>query len=134
MGYIPDLEECDWWHSPGLAYDSALPEQFRATMVGWLGNEVTTSGEVSGEILEKLEWACQHLTIDQGWLGEHRCELCQDHTDRGEMLILYGSRMYVAPRMILHYIKAHAYLPPEEFLKVMQALEIKLKNHEKQYS
>jgi hypothetical protein len=91
MGYIPDLEECDWWHSPGLAYDSALPEQFRATMVGWL--------------------------------GEHRCEICRNHTDRGEILILYGNRMYVAPRMILHYIKAHAYRPPEEFLKVMQALD-----------
>lgn len=128
------MEECDWWHSPGLAYDSALPEQFRATMVGWLGKEVTACGEVNGKILKKLEWACQYLTIDQGCLGEHQCEICQDHTERGEVLIPYGSRMYVAPRMILHYIKAHAYRPPEEFLKVLQALEIKQTNHENRFT
>ncbi len=81
-------------------------------MIGWLGDVVPTTGAVSGDIIEKLRWACDHRTIDQGWLGEHECEICHNYSDRGEVLITEGDQKYVAPRMIVHYIEAHAYRPP----------------------
>ncbi|MCP4289974.1 MAG: hypothetical protein GY792_37100 [Gammaproteobacteria bacterium] len=123
MSTVPDLTQTEWWHTPELAYSSSLPERFDAVMVGWLGDEVPTTGVVSDEIIEKLRWACDHHTIDQGWLGEHECGICQSYSDHGEVLIADGDKMYVAPRMILHYVEAHAYCPPQEFLDAVAQIE-----------
>lgn len=124
MSTVPDLTQTEWWHTPNLAYSSSVPERFVAVMIGWLGDEVPTTGEVSGEFIEKLRWACDHHTIDQGWLGEHECEIYHRFSDRGEVLIANAGKMYVAPRMILHYIEAHAYCPPQEFLDAVSQIEI----------
>jgi len=124
MSTIPDLTQTEWWHTPELAYSSSVPERFVGVMIGWLGDTVPTTGAVSGEIIEKLRWACDHHTIDQGCLGEHECGICKDYPDRGEVLIADGDKMYVAPRMILHYIEAHGYCPPQEFLDAVAQIEI----------
>ena len=71
------------------------------------------------EIIEKLEWVYDNRTIDQGWLGEHECEICNNYTDRGEILIIDDDKMYVVPKMILHYIKDHFYRPPEDFINAV---------------
>lgn len=116
MSYLPDLKKCVWWHSPNLAYDPSIPSEFNAVLVGWIGDKILSTGNVPAETLKKLEWAYNNRDIDQGALGEHDCEVCNNHTDRGEILIIDGEIMYVTPRMIVHYIKTHSYLPPEEFL------------------
>ena len=124
MSYIPDLEETEWWHEVDFAYNKSIPENFNAVMVGWLGSEIPSTGEVSTETLKKLEWAYVNRAIDQGWLGEHECEVCNNYTDRGEILIIDGDKMYVAPKMILHYIKVHSYHPPEEFIDAVNKIKI----------
>ncbi len=124
MSYTPGLEETEWWHEINLAYSKSIPEKFTAIMVGWLGNSVPTTGEVSPENLEKLEWVYENRIIDQGWMGEHECEICNNHVDRGELLVIDGDKMYVAPRMILHYINEHAYLPPKEFLNAIGNIHV----------
>jgi hypothetical protein len=116
MSYIPDLEKGEWWHVVNLAYSKSIPDTFNAVLVGWIGDKIPSTGNVSAETMKKLEWAYENRVIDQGALGEHECEICNDHTDRGEILIIDGENMYVAPRMIVHYIKVHSYRPPEEFL------------------
>ncbi len=83
---------------------------------GCIGDKILSTGNVPAETLKKLEWAYNNRDIDQGALGEHDCEVCNNHTDRGEILIIDGEIMYVTPRKIVHYIKTHSYLPPEEFL------------------
>ena len=93
-------------------------------MVGWMGNSVPTTGRISPHILEKLKWAYDNRTIDQGWLGEHECEICHNHVDRAELLVMNGDEMYVAPRMILHYIEAHSYLPPKKFLTAVATMHV----------
>ncbi len=124
MSAIPDLTPSEWWHNPELAYSTSVPERFDAVMVGWLGAAVPTTGTVSGEIVSRLRWACDHLTIDQGWLGEHECQICENFSGRGEVLVAgCGDKMYVAPRMILHYIEVHAYCPPQEFLDAVVRIE-----------
>lgn len=124
MGFIPDLEKIDWWLDVAFAYSKSIPESFSAIMIGWLGNSIPSSGETPGEFLERLEWAYEQREIDQGWLGEHECEICNNCTDRGEILIVDGHKMYVAPKMILHYVKDHSYLPAEEFMEAVKMVKV----------
>jgi len=126
MAYYKDLVKKQWWHNTNLSYDPSVPGEFTAVMIGWIGNEVPSVGEIDDKMLSKLEWACSNRVIDQGWLGEHECEVCNSHTDRGEILIVYNNTMYVAPRILLHYITAHSYLPPGEFLNAVD----KISGHE----
>lgn len=122
MSYIPDLEEGEWWHVVDFAYNKSIPDNFDAVMVGWIGDKIISKGNVSAETMARLEWAYNNRVIDQGCLGEHECEICRNHTDRGEILIIDGENMYVAPRMIVHYIKAHSYCPPKEFLSAVDKI------------
>ena len=122
MSYFPDLQVMSWSHLPGLSFDQDIPDQFMATMIGWLGSKVPSKGEIPHSILEKLEWAYDHRLIDQGCLGYHECEICSNYSERGEIMIEDNQNIYVAPRMILHYIKEHKYLPPEVFVKALDQL------------
>ena len=124
MSYTADLKKTEWWHEIDFAYSKSIPDKFTAIMVGWIGNRIPSAGEVSYEIIEKLEWAYDNREIDQGWLGEHECKICNNYTDRGEILIIDGNKMYVAPKMILHYIKDHSYRPPEEFIDAVNKLNV----------
>ena len=124
MSYTPDLEETQWWHETDLAYSKSIPKEFNAIMVGWLGSEIPSTGEISIGTIKKLEWARDNRTIDQGWLGEHVCEICDDYVDRGEILVIDGEKMYVAPRMILHYIQTHSYRPPKDFLNAVDKIDV----------
>ncbi len=125
MTIISDLEEQQWSHEVELAYSDSIPAEFPAILVGWLGTSVPATGRINSDTLRKLEWAADNRNIDQGWLGEHECEICNSHYDRGEILICDEEKNYVAPHMILHYIKDHSYLPPQEFLDAVAAIEIK---------
>jgi len=57
-----------------------------------------------------------------GELGYHRCEICRSIHDHGEVWIEVGATRYVLPRMILHYVDAHSYLPPPQFVSDLKAL------------
>ena len=107
MSYTPDLNRTEWWHAPDLGYSESLPEKFDAIMVGWLGDRVPTTGEISPETITK-----------------HDCEICMAYTDRAEILIIDDNKMYAAPRMILHDIKKHAYRPPQPFLDAVDKLDL----------
>jgi hypothetical protein len=50
--------------------------------------------------------------------GFHRCDLCLYTSEKAGTKNLFVSgeqRVYVAPELILHYMNAHHYRPPEEF-------------------
>lgn len=67
--------------------------------------------------------------------GLHHCELCDaespvivtvsDEPDAvaclgsGEIHVSSATRVYAAPTLIVHYIDAHEYLPPYEFLEAV---------------
>jgi hypothetical protein len=75
-------------------------------------------------MIEKLVWAYYNRTIDQGCLGEYECGICNNHTNRGEILIIDDDKMYVTPKMILHYIKDHGYCPPEKFIAAVDKIHV----------
>jgi len=50
--------------------------------------------------------------------GIHECELCQFQPAYGKdnIFIPYQGSIYVAPELIVHYIAAHRYKPPQVFV------------------
>jgi hypothetical protein len=130
MTYFADLANCDYFRddAPWLL------------SVGWLeAGHAYTQGPVAPEHVEALErllvgtW---QPVVAAGW---HNCSLCGrtdydkpftrliggEHKLLGadNMFVPHGDRMYVAPTLVLHYIDAHGYRPPEEFLRAAAATD-----------
>ena len=57
-------------------------------------------------------------------LGYHDCEICLDlgkkHSDlRNVFIPAKNGVVYLAPGMIVHYIREHDYLPPDDFINAV---------------
>jgi hypothetical protein len=110
--YIPDLD--------AVVYSPGLHAGVVVRSVGWLGDRVPSTGSLAPGLLDTLKTLRRIHGHDDGRLGDHTCEICGDHHERGELAIDHGGIRYVAPRMIVHYIEAHGYLPPEPFLDAIR--------------
>jgi len=111
MTFLPDLSPC--------TYIGRVPEGVLA--IGWLdGSEPFPQGEASPEFFKKLQLLCSVPFSGAGcWMGSHECNVCQftaEATASREVYVPHEARLYVAPVMILHYVNAHRYLPPEVFI------------------
>jgi len=97
--------------------------------VGWLGNyngllgrfgaqHRFTVGEVDIVIVDTLRDHIRNAWQPIQAFGFHSCEFCQDPHATGGWNIWIPTRslIYVAPELIVHYIEAHRYLPPYEFI------------------
>lgn len=92
--------------------------------VGWLGRESEwPKGSVSSEFLSKLKELCAEPWEPLVCGGGHACDLCQFDAPWFGSNVFVPSRanIYVAPVGIVHYIAAHWYLPPEEFIQAVLA-------------
>ncbi len=110
--------------------------------VGWLGDHVTSIGEVSASCIDKLFLAYeQNLVFSDQTDGSHVCEICLGHEPfclerhvepivawkgrelalwgHGHYLIRYEQAVYMAPALLLHYILDHQYKPPDQFVKAV---------------
>src|SRR4029077_19004278 len=91
--------------------------------VGWLerGHDYTV-GEVSAELYDKVE----ALLVDP-WqpavaAGSHACDLCLYKGEKRGTKNLFvpdQARIFVCPELILHYMNAHRYRPPDEFCEAV---------------
>lgn len=121
MAYYPDLYpyKIDW-----------LPNTLTPLSVGWLNkSQPYTTGSVDDFLIVKLwEFCLNPMTKFRGF---HFCEFCSQAEApillrREEKQIQLGSTilfvlgklnsLYVVPDLIYHYITAHNYLPPQDFL------------------
>src|SRR5580704_6216804 len=104
--------------------------------VGWLSADHPFS---KGAAADRLVAALQRLvaTPVNLYRGSHFCEFCDlpmkmspsgipipdplpGTTGNGEIRVTAADgTTYVAPVLILHYVVAHAYLPPQEFVEAM---------------
>jgi hypothetical protein len=116
--YYPDLSrECQADHGPYV----------RA--IGWLAKKHPfPTGQVPADILAVLKAHLKKAWQPAISAGIHRCDLCDpsapNTTDRvGTRNLWIPSRevVYVAPELIGHYIEAHGYQPPEEYLAAVVA-------------
>ena len=101
--------------------DLAEGPDFRA--VGWLQSGMPFStGSVPTSFREALETHLAEAVQRVIFFGQHECDLCATDAPREHrnFFIPAGSLLYIAPAMIAHYIDAHAYKPPEEFIAAVE--------------
>jgi hypothetical protein len=128
MAYFPDLSPYSYGHSdhPGVVH------------IGWLdGVHPFPTGKVESSLIEKMKsLATKPVEL---YRGKHTCELCTGAPDvfvRGtlnpvwvtwaaqrssnsEIRVIGESIIFAAPVLIIHYIEAHEYLPPTQFLQAV---------------
>jgi hypothetical protein len=108
-----------------------------AKNVGYLTpSESYPRGEVSEEVFERLVGLVKRPLV--AWFGYHYCKL--DSCGSGQpppelrykglviptrcdsdILVPDKADLYIAPALILHYIRCHNYLPPSYFLNAVLA-------------
>jgi hypothetical protein len=121
MAYFPDLSS--YTHS-SRNRSKAVTVFWR---VGWLQKERSFPvGETSTEFKAKLNHLCQQAGRRRRGsedfyvtsCGIHRCDFCDDPSavSSKEIRLRGSARTYEAPELIHHYVTAHSYLPPSEFI------------------
>ena len=117
--YFPDLAI--------YSYEVELPE---VQTVGWLElGQPFMRGSVTEPLLASLRAAVRRCSA-RGTRGLHTCEFCDAEEiwcedvrlGAAELWIRSpGGQIYAAPDLIVHYVEAHAYRPPEPFLEALAA-------------
>jgi hypothetical protein len=112
MSWFPDLGTVTLIHSG---------DHVRA--VGWLSFQQSfQQGDVPAEFLGRLRMYASRWgdSVDAlNWpvcMGGHRCDLCGGCYTSGNFGVPQRDLLFVAPEMIVHYVAAHHYLPPSEFI------------------
>jgi len=115
-------------HIPDLATACLYASGEAIRAVGWLeqGHEYPT-GKVRSpsRFLRNLQTLLADPQLGSGFpllvdmMGTHTCDFCGNYHDTGELFVPYGDLVFIAPKMIAHYVQVHAYLPPPEFVKAV---------------
>jgi hypothetical protein len=135
MTHIPDLAPCTYFgrYAPALI------------AVAWLGRgQDYAQGPVPDAVICRLvEFRARNWNV-LALLGPHYCDLCYESVEQASraldvsfqdgkqgvrapdeanrdakgsenLLVPSGREIFVAPEMILHYVRVHQYRPPAEF-------------------
>ena len=91
--------------------------------IGWLSDQHPfPTGDTPPEFLARLKEFCQRWAeglAPLAWgvfAGPHRCELCRGFMASGNVGVPAGDVLSAAPEMVAHYVEAHRYAPPAEFI------------------
>ncbi|MFN2200806.1 MAG: hypothetical protein ACK2UO_06340 [Caldilineaceae bacterium] len=112
---------------PDLGTKSQIDSGAHIRAVGWLDDKHKySSGDAPPGLVLKLEqfaakWAESVEAL--GWpvaCGTHVCELCGKFESSGNFGVP-AEVLFVCPEMIAHYVAAHAYLPPQEFVEAVMS-------------
>ena len=94
--------------------------------IGWLDDEHPFSmGSTSAEFRDRLRALCNGWPDGLealGWpvaAGTHSCQLCGEFRAAGNIGVPGGDGLFVAPEMVAHYVDAHDYQPPQEFIEAV---------------
>ncbi len=105
-------------------YAPNLHSNVRVCSVGWLGDNVPRTGATSTGVIGTLQHFNAFHYVDDGDLGYHECGLCRtlgiETFSRAEFWIETNAIRFVLPRLVIHYITAHQYLLPPEFISVVE--------------
>jgi hypothetical protein len=108
MTFYPDM---------GTETMCACGDNIRA--IGWLHNRHPyRRGSVSPEFLERLRTFVKYRNEPglPAAFGGHRCEFCGQVSGWTNSGVPFNGLLYVCPQLIVHYIEAHSYSPPDEFI------------------
>jgi hypothetical protein len=116
--YFEDLSSAN--HEGSYSKENALH-------VGWLNPafEEPTIGEVPPGFIEKLKELCQYKNNWEAYRGYHACDFCSEFQGSSSETFLIpcadGVTDYYVPGMIVHYVEAHGYRPPQAFIDAVMA-------------
>ena len=115
------------WY-PDLGQSTMVADGEHVRAIGWLSpRHAFTKGEVPAEFLSRLQdfaKDCFESTEALGWgifLGVHCCDFCGQSMAGGNFGVPQGEVLFVCPEMLPHYIEAHGYRPPDEFIAAVLA-------------
>jgi hypothetical protein len=101
--------------------------------VGWLdADHAFDRRTIPEDVLLRLRWLASERRVAQT-RGFHVCPFCpappldEDayRTGSAEIWVPDGQHGYfAAPTLVVHYVAAHGYAPPHEFVKAIEHLEI----------
>jgi hypothetical protein len=110
--------------------DGFLPKGLRLCAVGWIEKPGFSTGAVPDDCIEALVVAHAKAIVRDGTRGIHSCAICSRTRPRirwrdqtvhllgyGHYLVQLGEMVYMAPELLLHYIRGHRYRPPDEFVE-----------------
>jgi hypothetical protein len=91
--------------------------------IGWLDRaRPFPIGATSEDFRAKLGQLCQRpLKQTRGF---HLCYFCKGRdrpASSSEMRVAGGGKVYAAPSLVHHYVVAHSYRPPDEFIAAVLA-------------
>ncbi len=94
--------------------------------IGWLSDEHPFPvGDTPPEFLVRLKEFCHNWRKGSlRWplfFGPHECELCCNYMASGNIGVPSGDVLFAAPEMVAHYVEAHRYSPPPEFIAAVLA-------------
>ena len=126
--------------------------------MGWLDDiHPYPKGTVDARLIERMKLLASHPF--ELYMGTHICELCAEPPDllqttlpnrvgfgpidswlrwadqrsgNGEIRVSWGGTIFAAPVLIVHYIEAHSYLPPTQFLKAVEEADLQKMQREQQ--
>jgi hypothetical protein len=128
MSYYADMSPYDYGGraQPGVVH------------VGWLdGEHPYPRGAVPSQLLDKMKELAR--TPVELYRGFHICEVCkwspkkdEDNEQaflkweelrqsNGAIRVTAKGITYAAPVLVIHYIEAHEYLPPKDFLRAIES-------------
>jgi hypothetical protein len=100
----------------------------RIRAVGWLEPDHEFSvGDTEVEFQRRLGEMSKNWSDSSsvcGWpvfAGPHRCGFCAKVQGFGEFAVPGKEVTYVAPSLIAHYVEAHQYAPPWDFIEAVMA-------------
>ncbi len=110
LAWFEDLSPCNYF---GDEFTMSL----RA--VGWLERgQPFVSANRDEQVFRKLTKFCKDPWQPSLFRGIHDCDLCTYEPGAkgySNVFIPGGSFLYVCPELIVHYMNAHGYGPPQEF-------------------
>lgn len=122
MAFFEDLTPYTYCHPE--------EEPVNTLNVGWLefGHPFQV-GETSAEFRVKLGILCQNRV--KKMRGFQTCGFCEsgdNHRSSAEIRVAIRDRVFAAPELIHHYVVAHDYLPPAEFIEAVLASSDPMEN------
>jgi hypothetical protein len=115
MAFFEDLTPYTYLHPE--------EERDRTVNVGWLHRQHHfPTGETGAAFQAKLLKLCQRRV--KRTRGFHPCDFCKGRNKphgSAEIRVLGEGRVFAAPELVYHYVVAHGYKPPDEFIAAVLA-------------
>lgn len=110
VAHFEDLQPCTY----------GFPWKGDLLSVGWLERgHAFTQGAVDEAFVVKLRELLKAPWAPVDVMGPHFCDLCPPGSRFGGVANLFipsADGVFVAPELLLHYVEAHRYRPPERFI------------------